>query len=101
MHSGTFRGSFVVKACAVTTDWPTPLPVAGWHSAQPTSLVAGPPVWFAPVVQLMRSWQEPQASRDGTVFQLFTSAPPPVWHTTQFSSRAGNAAERQEAVSEP
>jgi hypothetical protein len=38
-----------------------------------------PPPWFAPVAKLTLSWHAPQACIEGTVFQLFTSLPPPVW----------------------
>ena len=49
-------------------------PVAGWQTAQVSSFDMAPPEWFAPVVQLILSWQEPQAAREGTVFQLSTCA---------------------------
>src|SRR5512133_1891860 len=89
LNSGMLRGSFTVQS------WYPSTLAAAWQPAQAPSVVAAPPVWFAPVVQSIVSWQEPQDARDGTVFQLSTFAPAPVWHAWQFARLAGKAASFQ------
>src|SRR5512140_238923 len=92
LNSCLLRISFAVQLCASVTDLLKTVPAAGWQKAQESSLAKAPPAWFTPVAQLIASWQEPHAAREGTVFQLATFAALPVWQAWQLASTAGKAA---------
>ncbi len=70
-------------------------PLDGWQDVQAASSAYGPPSWCSPLAKFTSSWQEPQAAREGWVFQLSTSAPVPWWHFAQFAMTAGNSAFHQ------
>src|SRR5436305_2054020 len=67
-----------------------------WHAAQALSLDCGPAGWPAPVTQLMLSWQEPHAAREGFVYQtsdplgLFAGSRP-SWQFAQLRMSCGNS----------
>src|SRR5260370_2451609 len=45
--------------------------------------------WFSPLAKLTSSWQEPQAAREGLVFQLSACLVPPAWHLVPFRTSCG------------
>src|SRR3989304_5563178 len=71
-NSGMFRISLVVQL------WESGIPAEEWQMVHASSFAWGRPMkWPSPVTKLMSSWQELQAARKGTIFQLSTFAARP------------------------
>src|SRR3990170_868846 len=86
---GLLGVTFSVRCLSVMPANP---PDGGWQMAQSELSDCGPPVCPAPVSKSTFTWQDPQASMLGRVFQLSLSAPP-LWHLVQFlTSRIPNLA---------
>src|ERR1039458_717790 len=71
---------------ASKSNWPCWM----WQLLHWLSSICGRLTWLRPVAKFTSSWQEPQASRPGLVFQALDWVAALEWQVVQFRTSCGN-----------